>query len=41
MNNIININKTLGNFKLDVKLKLEDGINCLFGPSGSGKDIHN
>ena len=37
MNNIININKTLGNFKLDVSLKLDNGINCLFGPSGSGK----
>ena len=37
MNNIINVKKKLGDFKLNVKLKLEDGINCFFGPSGSGK----
>ena len=37
MNNIINLKKRLGNFRLNVKIKLEDGINCFFGPSGSGK----
>ena len=37
MNNIIKIKKKLGNFNLDVNLKLEGGINCFFGPSGSGK----
>ena len=37
MNNIINLKKKLGDFKLNVKLKLEGGINCFFGPSGSGK----
>ena len=37
MNNVIKINKELGNFKLNVNLELVEGINCLFGPSGSGK----
>ena len=37
MNNIIKINSKLGDFHLNVKLKLINGINCLFGPSGSGK----
>ncbi len=37
MNDIINIKKKLGDFKLNVNLKLEGGINCFFGPSGSGK----
>ena len=37
MNDIINIKKKLGDFKLNINLKLEGGINCFFGPSGSGK----
>ncbi len=37
MNNIINVKKKLGDFNLDINLKLIDGINCFFGPSGSGK----
>ena len=37
MNNIINVKKKLGDFNLNINLKLIDGINCFFGPSGSGK----
>ena len=37
MNNVIFIKKKINDFKVDVKINLTKGINCLFGPSGAGK----
>ncbi len=37
MNNIIFIKKKINDFKIDVKINLTKGINCIFGPSGAGK----
>ena len=37
MKNNILINTKLGEFHLNVNIKLVNGINCFFGPSGAGK----
>lgn len=37
MNNIIFIKTKIADFTIDIKIKLVEGINCFFGPSGAGK----
>ena len=37
MKNIILIKTEISNFKIDVNINLNQGINCFFGPSGAGK----
>ena len=37
MSNLIHINTKLGEFHLNIKVNIVNGINCFFGTSGAGK----
>ena len=37
MKNIVFIKTKISNFTINVNINLKEGINCFFGPSGSGK----